>query len=119
MPDFDAIWALERCMWVEGREFYRRALLDDAVYAFPPPMGIFRGNDFVEHMGDIGPCVSVVMQDQHALALGEHAVLVYRGEGTAHDGTKRLSNCVSVYRKTDDSWRLCAHQQTPLGVAES
>ena len=114
MAEFDEVWALERRMWLEGRSFYKTVLADDAVYAFPPPMGIFKGNAFVDQMGETGPCSDVAMGEQHALALGEHAVLVYRGEGTGHDGSTRVANCVSAYRRTDDGWQLCAHQQTPL-----
>ncbi len=117
MSEFDAVWDLERRMWLEGRAFYEVNLAADAVYAFPPPMGIFRGNDFVEHMGETGPCSAVTLHEQQTLALGEHAVLVYRGEGTAHDGSMRVSNCMSVYRKETSGWKLCAHQQTPLDSA--
>ncbi len=101
-------------MWLEGRRFYEMAVADDAVFALPPPLGIFHGKDFVRHMGDAGLCHTVTLDKQHARALGDHVLLVYRGVGTAHDGTQRIANCLSVYRQQTDQWLLCAHQQTPL-----
>ena len=114
MDATDAVWELERRCWLEGRAYYKQILADDAVYAFPPPMGIFRGNQFVDQMGEDGPCVSVDMTARQTQLRDGVAVLAYHGAGTAADGSRRISHCTSVWRETPDGWKLACHHQTPV-----
>ncbi len=110
----DDIWELERRCWIEGRSFYEEIITVDSVYAFPPPMGIFKGSGFVSQMNEDGPCVSVEFSNQHAHELNGSWVLVYEGLGASSDGSHRRSNCSSVWKRTSDGWKLVAHHQTPI-----
>ena len=114
MSAIKTVWALERRCWLEGRSYYKEILADDALYAFPPPMGLFRGNQFVDQMGEDGPCVSVEMTMKHDQLRDGVAVLAYHGAGTGPDGGLRMSHCTSVWREAADGWKLACHHQTPL-----
>lgn len=113
MVDLNEIWELERKCWVEGRSYYERILHAEAVYAFPPPMGIFAGNDFVSSMGEAGPCTDVEMTDRHAAVHGDAVVIAYKGRGIAASGD-RVSHCTSTWVQTLAGWKLISHHQTPL-----
>lgn len=114
MSDFAEIWEFERRCWVDGRSFYKEIITADSVYAFPPPMGIFSGDAFVDQMGEEGSCVSVEFANRHVRDLGDVVVLVYQGTGKSADGSVRKSNCSTMWNKSDDGWKMVAHHQTPL-----
>lgn len=114
MAVLDELWGLERRCWLEGRAFYETIITDGSVYAFPPPMGIFKGADFVQHMGEDGPMVDVEISQQQACDFGDVVVLVYHGWGTGRDGTSRASHCSTVWQRSPDGWKLAAHHQTPV-----
>ncbi|MEM1377128.1 MAG: DUF4440 domain-containing protein, partial [Pseudomonadota bacterium] len=85
----------------------------DAVYAFPPPMGIFAGNAFVGQMSEEGPCTDVEITQQHAAEADGVVALAYHGVGQSAQGA-RASHCTSTWVSTDDGWKLMAHHQTPV-----
>ncbi|MEM0899198.1 MAG: hypothetical protein AAGI92_04540 [Pseudomonadota bacterium] len=113
MADMDEIWSLERRCWLEGRSYYEQILYPQAVYAFPPPMGIFAGNAFVSQMGENGPCTDVEITQQHAVEVEGVVSLAYHGVGHSVQGP-RASHCTSTWVKTGDGWKLMSHHQTPL-----
>ncbi len=113
MVDLNEIWELERKCWVEGRSYYERILHAEAVYAFPPPMGIFAGNAFVSSMGEEGPCSDVEMTDKHVAQQGDTVSVAYKGRGLSANGD-RVSHCTTTWVKTADGWKLMSHHQTPL-----
>ncbi|MEL6435671.1 MAG: nuclear transport factor 2 family protein [Pseudomonadota bacterium] len=113
MSVVDDVWALERRCWLEGRSYYEAILHPSAVYAFPPPMGIFAGNDFVSSIGEDGPCSDVEMTQRHAVEEGDAVVLAYHGRGVTPGGD-RQSHCTSTWLKTHGGWKLAGHHQTPL-----
>lgn len=110
----DDIWELERRCWVEGKSYYQQIITEHSVYAFPPPMGIFKGVAFVDQMGEAGPCTSVEFKNQHLRIMGDAVVLVYQGIGTSADGSLRESNCSSLWEKSASGWVLAVHHQTPI-----
>lgn len=114
MNDLDAIWEQERRCWVDGKSYYREIITEDSVYAFPPPMGIFKGSDFVDSMGEEGPCVSVEFTNKNSREFNDTYVLVYEGIGKSADGSLRKSNCTTVWQRSENGWKLAVHHQTPL-----
>lgn len=97
MENGKEIWELERRCWIEGKSFYREIITDHSVYAFPPPMGIFKGSGFVEQMSEAGAFTDVAFTDQHIQEIGDVVVLLYEGTGKGADGNSRKSNCSSVW----------------------
>jgi len=110
----DEIWELERRCWTDGRAFYKEIITDDSAYAFPPPMGIFKGAAFVDQMGEDGPCVSVEFENQITRDLGNTVITIYVGKGKSVDGSIRKSHCSTIWEKRDDGWKLAVHHQTPV-----
>ena len=114
MTDIDALWELERSCWTKGRSFYEGIITDGSIYAFPPPMGIFKGSQFVGQMNEEGPFASVSFENQHSQTFTDTVVLVYEGTGKPAQGDARKSHCTSVWMDTESGWKLMVHHQTPL-----
>jgi len=108
------IWELERRCWVEGRAFYKEIITEESAYAFPSPMGIFKGTAFVDQMGETGACETVEFENQIIRDLGDIVVVLYVGKGKTSDGSLRKSHCSTVWEKRDGGWKLAVHHQTPV-----
>ena len=50
--DDEAVWALERGFWENGRAHYEHYLHSEALFAFPDPGGFMQGDRFVAELPD-------------------------------------------------------------------
>lgn len=114
MTDDDALWDLEERFWTQGAENARHMTSKNAVFVFPYPTGILRGDALWREADVAKRWRSVVISERYLTRHGPIAVLAYRVSGER--GTEPIFRalCTSTYLKDEDSWLRLSHQQTPL-----
>ena len=114
MADEDDLWALEERFWTEGAESARHMTAKGAVFIFPYPVGILRGNDLSRESSVAQRWRSVVMTERHCKIEKNIAVLAYHASAERGDLPIYQALCASSYLLDEDKWLRLSHQQTPL-----
>lgn len=113
--DFERLWEMEESFWLDGPDFYDRAMAADARMVFPPPVGILAGEQIVEGLKQGPRWESVDFQDKTETNLGDTTVLAYKATGHRKGDDLYTALCASTYVQNEGKWVLLAHQQTPEG----
>ena len=113
-PD-DALWSLEERFWTEGADSARHMTAQDAVFVFPYPVGILRGDALWREADVAQRWRTVVMSDRHLSQQVNIAVLAYRVSAERGDLPIYEAICTSTYLNDEGNWLRLAHQQTPVG----
>ncbi len=114
MKEQHELWESERRFWLDGPEFCKSLLSDDARIEYLPPVGTLSGAQLVERMTS-GPRWELVdFDDALAECDGDETVLRYRAAGWADRATPYVADCASRYRRDSGVWRMIAHRQRPV-----
>jgi hypothetical protein len=114
----ESLLELERQLWNADEEFYRDTLSEDAVMVFPEPTGILERSAVLESMDGGDRWRRIEFEDERLIEV-EDAVfqLVYRAVAErGGDGSEYTAFITTTYVRTNGSWRLLSHQQTPINV---
>lgn len=113
----DQLASLEERFWTGDADFYRDHLADDALMAFPQPVGMLTRDATIRSIEDAPRWRDVGIHDAQVVRLtDESAVLAYRALARrGPDEPPYSAQVSSVYVRRDGSWRLAFHQQTPVG----
>lgn len=116
MVETAALIDLERRFWHGDAAFYDERLTADAVMVFPPPTGMLDRDAIVDALGGGDRWRSVAVSDDRVVEVGSDvALLVYRADAVRADDEGDYAAYVSsTYIREDGTWRLAAHQQTPI-----
>lgn len=109
----DDLWTLEEQFWTEGAESARHMTAKDAVFIFPFPVGILKGDKLWSEKEVAQRWRSVVMSDRHITRKDAIAVLAYHVSAERSDVPIYEALCTSTYLKDDNKWLRLSHQQTP------
>jgi hypothetical protein len=114
MDQENALWDLEARFWTDGAESARGMTAKNAVFVFPFPAGILRGDALWRERDVAQRWRSVVMNERFVSLKDDIAVLAYRV--TAERGGDPIYEalCTSTYLRDDDTWLRLSHQQTPV-----
>lgn len=113
-----ALLDLERLFWVKSSqgdgEFYRTRSTDDALYVFPGGTGVLTRDECADIVdGNHTPWAWFEMDNPRSLMLADGLVLLTYTSRSQPEGGKPFSMRVStIYRSTDEGWKLAFHQQT-------
>ncbi len=109
----ELLFALEERFWMEGAEYYRRHLADDAVMVFPDNVLV---SDQIPHTVEgAGRWSQVELEEQRLLELASGAAVVtYKATARRGDGTPYVARASSAYVNDGRTWKLAFHQQTPV-----
>jgi hypothetical protein len=116
----DELISLEREAWAalatEGAAgpFYEALLADDVLMLLPGGLVIDDPATVVESMAG-APWDDYTLRDERVLPLGEDAALVSYRAAARRGGQDYEALFASTYVREDGTWRLAAHQQTPIG----
>lgn len=114
MTTDDTLWEMEERFWTQGADAARHMATKDAVFVYPYPAGILRG-DMLWREADVAQrWRSVVMSDRHLSRMGAIAVLTYGVSAERGDAPIYTALCTSTYVKDDNKWLRLTHQQTPV-----
>ncbi len=114
MTDEATLWDLEERFWTEGADSARHMTSPDAVFIFPYPAGILRGDSLWREADVAQRWRSVVMTERYFSRKCDIAVLAYRVSAERDSEPIFEALCTSTYLKDDSKWLRLTHQQTPL-----
>ena len=106
---------IEEQFWQGGADFYRNNLTDDSLMVFPEPVGVLTKDSTVDAIAASPRWAEVRFEGARLVQLADDvALVVYRA--TAHregDASSYSALVSSVYVRSDGSWKLAFHQQSP------
>jgi hypothetical protein len=114
MADDNDLWGLEERFWTEGADSARHMTANDAVFVFPYPAGILRGDSLWRESSVAQRWRSVVMTERYFKQEKDVAFLAYHVSAERSDIPLYEALCTSSYLKDDEKWLRIAHQQTPI-----
>ena len=115
MDTFDSndIWTLELGLWLGGMETVAGRMVDGCLMVFPEPVGILKGDEIVDTLGQTPRWASVEMAERNILYQDTKTVCVaYRAEALRENEEPYSAFCSSVYVRQDGGWKMLSHQQT-------
>jgi hypothetical protein len=112
----ESLLELERQLWNADEEFYRDTLSEDAVMVFPEPTGVLDRSSVLESLGGADRWRRIEFEDERLVEVDDAVVqLVYRAVAErSGDGSEYTAFITTTYVRTNGSWRLVSHQQTPI-----
>jgi hypothetical protein len=114
MTRIDDLWEMEKSFWLNGVDFYRQHMGDDAIMIFAEPVGILQGKQIISSLEGAPRWQAVQFAGQRELQTSQATVLAYRATGLRPDAGRYEAFCSSTYVRRNGTWMLVAHQQTPL-----
>lgn len=112
--DDDTFWELEERFWTQGAESARHMTARNAVFVFPYPAGILRGDSLWQEADVAQRWRSVVMSERVCSVQGAIAALAYRVSAERAGTPIYEALCTSTYIEDDEVWLRLTHQQTPF-----
>lgn len=115
----DELWNLEKSFWTGGAETYEARLCLGALMILPPPAGVLDRAATIDAIRAAERWARVTFSQKHVLRpVDPVAILAYVALADRdRPGWTYSAQCSSVYVLAGRSWRLAAHQQTPLTAA--
>ncbi|MAM62140.1 nuclear transport factor 2 family protein [uncultured Maritimibacter sp.] len=107
-------WAEEENFWLEGPDFFRANMVDDAVMDFPEPTGRLKGQQVLAALENAPRWDGVNFFDRNMEKLGNKVRITYRAEAQRYGADSYVAKCESVYVKLGSDWLLASHKQEPL-----
>ncbi len=111
--DEAALWEMEERFWTGGADSARQMTASGAIFVFPYPAGILRGDALWREKDVAQRWRSVVMSERTLTRTGDVAVLAYRVSAERGGDPICEALCTSTYLKDDTGWLRLTHQQTP------
>ena len=108
------LWDMEERGWTGGAQAARAMTSKEAVFVFPFPVGILRGETVWQAPEVAQRWRSVVMGERSFSRKGSIAVLAYEVSAEREDTPIFEALCSSTYLKDDGAWLRLSHQQTPM-----
>lgn len=113
MTSEDTLWAMEEKFWTQGADGARTMTAKGAVFVFPYPVGILRGDQIWRETLVAQRWRSVVFSErcfteEKGLAILAYHVSAERGATPIYEAL-----CTSSYLNDDGKWLRIMHQQTP------
>lgn len=111
----DELLPIERSLWTEGPDAYRRHLDDECLTAFTEMAGVWSRERIATMVAD-GPRWREVRIDVQGLATptADVAILTYRANAARGEDEQYVALVSSGYVRRDGAWKMMFHQQTPL-----
>jgi Domain of unknown function (DUF4440) len=106
---------LERAFWLQGEDFFAKSLAANAVMVFPEPPGVLTDGEIIQSLRGVPRWSAVEIQLLAHRDQGDLRIISYRAEASREGDPPYCALCSSVYAKVGGDWKLCLHQQTPLG----
>ncbi|MCM2561281.1 hypothetical protein M8756_00485 [Lutimaribacter sp. EGI FJ00015] len=114
MSTEDTLWEMEEKFWIQGADSARTMTAKGAVFVFPYPVGILRGDQIWRE--------GLVAQRWRTVEFSERCfnqekdigVLAYRVSAERDGQPIYEAYCTSSYLNDQGKWQRILHQQTPV-----
>lgn len=119
MTTVEELLPIEKSLWTDGPEAYRRHVDGKCLLAFTKMAGVSNRDEIVATVA-AGPRWRELEFDVQGLVqpAADVALLTYRVSAIRGDDERYRALVGSGYVRRDDGWKLMYHQQTPLGEAD-
>lgn len=114
MPTEDTLWAMEERFWTQGADSARTMTAKGAVFVFPYPGGILKGDDIWREDLVAQRWRSVEFSERWFNREADICVLAYCVSAEREGDPIYEAYCTSSYLKDGDTWLRLLHQQTPV-----
>lgn len=114
MKTAETLWDMEERFWTEGADSARHMTAKGAVFVFPFPTGILRGDALWREADVAQRWRSVAMSERDFSQQDKIAILAYRVSAERRDAPIYQAFCTSTYLNDDATWLRLTHQQTPV-----
>ncbi len=108
-------WATEENFWLEGPNFYRAHMAEDAEMWFPDRDGVLRGEEILDALKNAPRWEAVVFTEQQVEVTDDGVVLRYHATARADGEDVYTAHCTSTYRRDASGLKLVAHRQRAVG----
>lgn len=113
----DDLWLLEERFWRGDTTFFDAHLIDEAVMVFPAPLGTMDREKTLASLEEGGRWENVELNGKRLFRPSASvAILLYAATAMRAGQSPYGAQCMSVYCKDGNFWKLAAHQQTPSWV---
>jgi len=107
-------WATEENFWLEGPNFYRAHLADDAEMWFPDRPAPLSGEALLDALRNVPRWESVAFTHQDMAVSGDRITLRYHATAQREGRDAYAAHCTSVYRTEGGALRLVEHRQRAI-----
>ena len=104
-------WAVEENFWLEGPDFYRAHMAEDAVMWFPDQPGPRRGEEILDALRNVPRWESVAFSDQQMEVDDDRVTLRYTATARQDGAAVYSAQCVTIYQRDAGGLRLSEHRQ--------
>lgn len=108
-------WAVEENFWLEGPNFHRAHIAEEAEMQFPDRAGPLRGTAILDALKNVPRWESVTFADQQMSVDGDRITLRYRATARAEGEDAYSAHCTTVYRRDPGGLKLVEHHQRAVG----
>ena len=109
--DNNLILEKEKKSWMEGESYYQEILAQDAIMVFS--IGVLERRKVLETVSKGPRWDTIKISEDKIIKLGDREMLLtYKVTATRGDNEYEAF-VSSIYKKQDDDWKICFHQQTP------
>lgn len=118
MSTEDTLWAMEERFWTQGADSARTMTAKGAVFVFPYPVGILRGDQIWREAQVAQRWRSVEFSERCFNREKDIGVLAYRVSAEREGDPIYEAYCTSSYLNDDGTWLRILHQQSPMSQSD-
>ena len=104
-------WATEENFWLEGPDFYRAHLADDAAMYFPDRPGPLRGDAILDALKNEPRWDAVVFTKQDMAVDDDRITLRYHATARREGRDAYSAHCTTIYLRDAGGLKLVEHHQ--------
>lgn len=104
-------WATEENFWLEGPDFYRAHMVDDAEMWFPDRKEPRRGDEILDALRNVPRWESVQFSDQEMEVDDARVTLRYTATARRDGQDEYTAHCTSIYKRDAGGLKLIEHHQ--------
>jgi len=104
-------WAIEENFWLEGPDFYRAHLGEDAEMWFPDRSAPLKGEAILDALKNVPRWEAVVFSHQDMVVADDRITLRYRATARREGSAAYKAHCTTTYLRDSGALRLIEHRQ--------
>ena len=104
-------WAIEENFWLEGPDFYRAHLGENAEMWFPDRSAPLKGEAILDALKNVPRWEAVVFSHQDMVVADDRITLRYRATARREGSAAYKAHCTTTYLRDSGVLRLIEHRQ--------
>ena len=104
-------WAIEENFWLEGPDFYRAHMAEDAEIWVPDRAEPLKGVEILDALKNVPRWEAVVFDHQNMAVDGDRITLRYHATAQAEGQDAYAAHCTTTYLRDPGGLKLIEHRQ--------